>query len=479
MSEPTRGPADQPDTGGPTRAPRRLSPLTPLVRGGILLLAMVATSWDDLLAGRLGPVGLTLLGVLVVGGVIGYASWLRTKYWIEADELRIDTGVISHQSRQIRIDRLQGIDIVQPFVARLFGLAELRMDTAGGDREGSLAFLPLAEAQRLRQTLLAKRDAVRRADPTDDGSRAEGPSPPRGWSRDWAPPDHDIAVLGLRTLVLSVVFSPTTVALLVGGAFFGWIFANNGVVMVAPGLPVVAGFVLLQVRRLSAYYGFTVSRTSAGLQVRRGLLERSSQTIALARVQGVVITEPWMWRPWGWARLDVSIAGYGSGGESEGGPSASTVMPVAARVVVLRLAQDLLRGEDAGGDDGGGDDDGKVEVDPDVVRTSPPPDRARWLEPVGRRFLGAGLGADVAVAREGRFTRRTHVVRHARVQSLRLAQGPLQRALGLADVHLDSPPGPVHVRFRHRAADDARVLLDQEQLLARAARAARSARAAR
>jgi putative membrane protein len=173
----------------------------------------------------------------------------------------------------------------------------------------------------------------------------------------------------------------------------------------------------------------------------------------------------------------VSIAGYGSGGESEGGPSASTVMPVAARVVVLRLAQDLLRGEDAGGDDG--DDDGKVEVDPDVVRTSPPPDRARWLEPVGRRFLGAGLGADVAVAREGRFTRRTHVVRHARVQSLRLAQGPLQRALGLADVHLDSPPGPVHVRFRHRAADDARVLLDQEQLLARAARAARSARAVR
>ena len=86
--------------------------------------------------------------MLAAGAVLGYASWLRTKYWVEADELRVDTGVVYHQSRRIRIDRLQGIDIVQPFVARIFGLAELKMDVAGGDREGSLAYLPLAEAQR-------------------------------------------------------------------------------------------------------------------------------------------------------------------------------------------------------------------------------------------------------------------------------------------------------------------------------------------
>jgi len=470
VTEPPARPADQPpdladqppDIAGPTRAPRRLSPLTPLVRGGILLLAMIATSWDDLLAGRLGPVGLTLLAVLIVGGVIGYASWLRTKYWIEDDELRIDTGVISHQSRQIRIDRLQGIDIVQPLVARVLGLAEIRMDTAGGNREGSLAFLPLAEAQRLRQTLLARRDAVRRAEPADDNF-SRNSSPARDSSSSWAPPDHDIAVLDLRTLVLSVVFSPSTLAVIVGGAFFGWAYLQSGIAVVAPGLPVVAGFVLLQVRRLSAYYGFTVSQTSAGVQVRRGLLERSSQTIAVARVQGVLVTEPWMWRPWGWARLDVSIAGYGSGAESESGPSATTVMPVASRVLVLDLAQHLLRGD-------GVDAGSAIEVDPDAVPTSPPPTRARWLEPIGHRYLGAGLGVDVAIAKEGRFTRRTHVARHARVQSLRLTQGPVQRALGLADVHLDSPPGPVHVRFRHRAADDARALLDHEQSLARAAR---------
>ena len=44
----------------------------------------------------------------------------------------------------------------------------------------------------------------------------------------------------------------------------------------------------------------------------------------------------------------------------------------------------------------------------------------------------SGIGRAVAVgaARDGWFVRRTHVVRHARVQSLRLEQGPLERRLG-------------------------------------------------
>ena len=82
-----------------------------------------------------------------------------------------------------------------------------------------------------------------------------------------------------------------------------------------------------------------------------------------------------------------------------------------------------------------------------------------------------GIGSELVVAREGRFTRRTHAVRHARVQSVRLSQGPLQRRLGLADVHVDSPPGPVRVRARHRAWEDARRLFAEEERRARAARA--------
>lgn len=435
---------------------RRLSPLTPLVRGAILLVAVAATTWDDLLAGRLGPLGLALLGGLFLGAVYGFASWLRTKYWVEEDELRVDTGVLFQQSRRIRIDRLQGIDIVQPFVARLLGLAELKMDVAGGDREGSLAFLPLAEAKHLRGLLLARREAVRRPGQPAEEAPPEGPAT-------WAPPDHDIARLDVRTLVLSTLLSPGTIGLLLSAALLGIFASLGGEVAVGPMLPLVLGFAFVLLRRLSAYYDFTVSQTRNGLQVRRGLFERSTQTITLPRVQGVLVSEPVLWRPMGWARLDVALAGYGSGADAEGGPAATTVMPVAPRDLVMDLARHLLRG----------DDGADLVVDPDAVPMTPPPLSARWLDPVARRFRAAGVGRDLVASREGWLTRRTHVMRHGKVQSLRLSQGPVQRRLGLADLHVDIPPGPVRVRARHRAAEQLRQVLEEERALARAARLSR------
>jgi putative membrane protein len=224
-------------------------------------------------------------------------------------------------------------------------------------------------------------------------------------------------------------------------------------------VPVLGGFALTQVRRLTAYYGFTVLATSTGLQVRRGLFERSTQTVTLERVQGVVVTEPLMWRGFGWARLDVSVAGQ-STSEDDGKPSASTVMPVAARPVVMSLARVLL--EAAGS------------PDPDAVHLSAPPPRARWVAPIGRRFQAVGVGADLVVGREGILSRRLHVVPHARVQSLQLHQGPVQRRLGLADLRVDSPPGPVKVRARHRDAREARALLEQENAVTRRARSGRA-----
>jgi putative membrane protein len=450
------------------RPAKRLSPLTPLVRGSILVVAVLASNWDDALHGNLGPIALLLLALLAAGALYGVVSWLRTRYWIEADELRVDTGVVVRQSRRIRVDRLQGIDIAQPFVARLFGLAELRMDVAGSGNEGSLAFLPLAEAQDLRRVLLARRDAVRAhrtapagddgVDGVDAAAVTEGEPGP-----DLGPPvpERVVARLDLGTLLVSLLLSGETVLfVLVAGLFVAGFLAFGEVVGgIAVMVPVVVGFALTQVRKLSAYYGFTVSSSdstqASALHVSRGLFELDTQTVALARVQGLVVTEPFLWRALGWARLGVSLAGSHRG-DSEHGPATSTVMPVAPRAEVLALARLLLAEYGS--------------PDPDEVRLTAPPARARWVAPVRRLFLLGGVGEHLVVSREGMLTRRTHVVPHARVQSLRLHQGPWQRRLGLADLLVDSPPGPVSVRARHRDAGEARRLLDREQALAKPAR---------
>ncbi len=443
---------------------RRLSPLTPLVRGFLFLVAVLASTWDDLLGGRAGPVAWGLVGLVLVGAGYGAASWLRTKYWIEADELRVDTGVVSRQSRRIRVDRLQGIDIVQPFVARLFGLAELRMDVAGGGaREGSLAFLPLEEARSLRAALLSRRDAARATGQADEpaGQPVGAAGAGARVVEEAVPRERVLARLDLAMLLVSLLLSVETVlfvlACLAVAVTVGVLGDLGTVGGVAGVLPVLAGFGLAQFRKLSAFYGFTVSAVSStsgpALQVRRGLFSLSTQTIALARVQGVLVSEPLPWRRLGWARLDVAVAGYSSGQDETGGLSASTVMPVAPRALVLSLARTLLSGPD-----------------PDAVALTPPPERSRWVDPVARRFRAGGLGADLAVAREGLWTRRTHAVPHARVQSVQMQQGPWQRRLGLADLRVDSPPGPVRARLRHRDAGEVRALLDREHALAAEAR---------
>jgi putative membrane protein len=309
----------------------------------------------------------------------------------------------------------------------------------------------LQEAQALREMLLSRREAVRSREIDEPDERPAATRAPQQ--------EHELARLDLPTLVVSLLLSPESGAFVVAALVMGGLFAAFGhVAGIAAVVPVVAGFALTQFRKLSAYYGFVVTESVNGLHVRRGLFERNTQTITLARVQGLVVTEPWLWHWFGWAKLDVAVAGY-SHSEGDGKPSASTVMPVAPRALVLGLARRLL--VDAGG------------PDPDEVVLTPPPDRSRWVAPVRRRFMSGGVGDHLVVSREGVLTRRTHVVPHARVQSAQLHQGPWQRRLGLADLQVDSPPGPVKVRARHRDAGEARALLDQENLAAAGDRRAR------
>lgn len=450
---------------------RRVSPLTPLVRGFVVLVAAVLATWRDVIGGRLGFVAAALGVVLLIGIGIGTASWLLTKYRIDARELRIDTGIVNRQSRRVRIDRIQGVDIVQPFVARLFRLAEVRVDTAGGDNEGTLAFLPLAEAEDVRRTLLRRRDAARAAQ--QEGVRAEpsGPSGPSGPSvspdgahaeaANAVPPTGDPAPqvlhrVPLGRLIAASLLSGEMVALVVGLVGVGIAMLVSGQVWAVLGFagPAAGAMVLVMFNRVSGNYGFTVSGTESGLQVRRGLFDLNVQTLALHRVQGVVVTEPWLWRRLGWARLDVSVAGTTVSLDSSDS-SPTTLHPVGPRAEILWLARTVLGGPD-----------------PSQVPLRPAPAAARWLAPFQGRWLAVGADASLVVSRHGLLTRRHHVAPHRRVQSVRITQNPLQRQLDLATVHVDSPPGPVSVRALHRAAPDARSFADYEVATSRWARAA-------
>ncbi|RJK96157.1 hypothetical protein D5H78_10845 [Vallicoccus soli] len=418
----------------------RLHPLTPVLRGWrfvVAALAVLVPQNADLLGG--GQRGLLRLGtgvavLLLVGGVAGVLAWRFTRYGIDGGDLRVDSGVLFRRSRRVRLDRLQAVDVVQPLLARLLGMAELRLEVAGGSStEAPLAYLSLDDAHRLRNELLARAAGI----------EEDAPEAPERLL-------HEVP--GGRLLASSLLTTPVVVGVVLVPVALGVAAVVEGVgslLFLAPALLSIAQPLLQQ---FLANFGFTLAESPDGLRLRRGLLEKRAQTVPPGRIQAVRVVEPWLWRRFtDWVRLDVDIAGYGAGQQA----SSAQLLPVAPRHEVLALLERVLPGASL-----------------PAVRLEGVPRRAAWLAPLTRRVLGAGYDDRYFVARRGLLERETDVMPHERAQSVRVTQGPLQRRLGLASLTLDTTPGPVTVRAEHRDAREAVALALHEAELARRARAA-------
>ncbi len=74
--------------------------------------------------------------VLLLVALSFFLSWRFTKYQVTGQHVNVNSGVVFRRQRQARIDRVQAIDIVQPLLARIFGLAELKFEVGrrGPDR---------------------------------------------------------------------------------------------------------------------------------------------------------------------------------------------------------------------------------------------------------------------------------------------------------------------------------------------------------
>lgn len=420
----------------------RLHPLTPLLRGGRFLLVALAIVGQQGLRDASLEVFLAVVGVGVPAAItIGWLLWRAMRYRLTDTELQVDSGVLTRRSRRVPLARLQSVDVVRPLFARFLGLAELRLEVVGGSggAEAPLSYLGEQEAHQLRARLL---DLAAGRSAGDSSAPAEPeqvlvvvPVGPLVWSTLLGPP----LVVGVGLVVVLVIAAVIDLTL-VGGVLLG-------------AVPLLIGVGSFAVRRMLTEYGFTVAESGDGLRLRHGLLETRSSTIPAGRVQTVRITEPLLWRPFGWARVEVDVAGYSAGGGEEQ-TSTGALLPVAPREFAHRLVARVLGGA------------------PPPVGDRPPR-AARWRAPLSHRRLAIGLDAAHLVSTHGVLTTTTEVVPLARVQSLRLSQGPLQRRLGLTSLHVDTAgrrlPGTV---APHRGDAEAARLLAETTTLARAARAA-------
>ena len=260
-------------------------------------------------------IALVLAGLVVVAvlaALWGFLSWRATAYGVVGGSFRLRQGVFQKSERTIPLEHVQSVDTVQGIVQRVFGVYEVRVETAGGgasEPDASLPALGRGATEELRRGIEgARREPV-------GAEEASGPEVLRRLST------RDLLVAGATSGQIGVALSLLAVGSQVFDEFFSEAFFRNLVdslapnalvlaLILAPAVAVVA-WLLAIAGTVLAHFGFTLSREGDFLYIKRGLLERREATIPLGRIQAVRVSEGFLRQPFGLASLRVESAGYG------------------------------------------------------------------------------------------------------------------------------------------------------------------------
>ena len=450
--------------------PRRLDPRTVLIRALPGLPSAIFAVPVVLAASRGG--GLTLaLAVMIaallmgVALIAGWLSWRMFTYQVLPDQLVISRGIINRSRRSIPAQRIQDVSIKQGVLARLIGLAEVRIETGGGEKdEGRLDSVSLAEAHRLRELLRGmSRAAAAPATVTPLSSDADEPI---------------LFRLGFGRLLFFGLFRFSLLwiaAILGAGQYLDqaldpdrdqwaqvWDLAEQellprlslafalGAAGVAIGLGLMAGVI----RTILQYYGFKLSLAEGRFRYSRGLLTRSEVVVARRQIQLGLVEWGLLSGALGWCAFKVQTLGGSDhvSGRQELAPfaRASEVQPLIALAGLPGFDRSGLRPVSSWHT--------RIALIGFVaIPASALGVAAIWFPLAGLLLLTLPLTLAVALLRRrhhryalaetsllvsrGVLKRREWTVPYGNIQSVTLRRGPLQRRMGVTSVRIDTAGG--------------------------------------
>lgn len=287
------------------------------------------------------------VGVLVVTSLWQYVTY---RYGVVGDGLVIRSGLLERSLRVIPFSRIHNVALQQSMLHRLFGVAEVRLESAGGSKpEAEMRVLKLDDALAL-EALVRRRGATAAAGaPVAENDATTLLALPLGEVlRLGLISNRGMIVVGAGVAAVSQ-FSPRLIpnaAEFVGRQVFGFAGAHHfgaleyGLAAVALLALVLALLRLFSmVLALLQYYGFRLSEHGRRLTVERGLLGRWRTSASRRRIQAWTLREGLMHRLLRRRSLDVDTAVA----ESQGQPRAlREIAPVATPAECERLIGHLL-----------------------------------------------------------------------------------------------------------------------------------------
>ena len=258
-----------------------------------------------------------LLLLLIPTTIAALVRYFTFRLHYEGTELVISSGILFRNERHVPYARIQNLDAVRNIAHRLFGVAEVRVETGGGKApEATISVLHETAFEEMRRRIFAGRDQI----------VVEEPQP--STASEAKPEQHErtLLYLPLRELLLNGLLENRGMVIVVAAYGVLWEaglfrslweqltsgayapgFLRDTVVTVAAGhLPslgriaiLLVGLVglLLLVRVLSMLWSFLrlhefrLTRVGEDLRTEYGLLTRVTSTVPLKRVQSLTVRE--------------------------------------------------------------------------------------------------------------------------------------------------------------------------------------------
>jgi putative membrane protein len=295
--------------------------------------------------------GLVGVGVLTLLAVVRYYTF---RFRIEGGELVIRSGVLHRNVRNIPLARIQNVALKRNVLHRLFGVAEVKLESAVGgiSAEAQMRVLSMRDAHALEVLVRSQGEAA-------DGVDAE------------AEPDHGELLLSLPGIELLKLGLTSNRGLLIGAAGFGFLFQLDSAgwgwgraigassralfgaardlhlggvqwVLAALALAMLLIVVLRVVSILlvwTQYHGFRLSERDQRLSIESGLLTRTRSHAPLRKIQHWTLRDGIVHRWFGRRSLSVETAVMQVANEAH---SLSDLVPIAAPERIDALLQRWL-----------------------------------------------------------------------------------------------------------------------------------------
>jgi len=312
----------------------------------------------------------------------------RLRY--EGTELVISSGILFRNERHVPYARIQNLDAVRNVVHRLLGVAEVRVETGGGQTpEATISVLHETVFDEMRRRVfagraLAHQDSTEASTASDAEPERQTVEPDAGLGRRSAEREGGRTLLYLptRELLLNGLLENRGMVIvaaaygllweaglfrsfweqLTSGAYAPGLLRDTVATIATGNLPslgrivillVGVGGLLLLVRVLSMIWSFLrlhefrLTRVGEDVRTEYGLLTRVTTTIPLKRIQSLTVRESPLQRLVGRMSVRVETAGgHGSPHDGQQKQQRESLAPIVRRTAVPALVREVLPGFD-------------------------------------------------------------------------------------------------------------------------------------